>query len=254
MSELLIPTIQSSAIPRLGRQDVHVWFCDLLRYADDRAALAGLLSSDEQTRAARFAFDRDRQRFTLSHGLLRIILAWHMGTEAPHLQFARGAHGKPTVSCAFAASQEIQFSLSHSGDYAVVAVATGRAVGVDLELRRPSVETLKLAQRFFAAGESQVMEKVQGEAQQRLFYQYWTAKEAYLKGRGVGLSLGLDRFEILFDEQSSAARVRLVDSGTLDLAWCVRSLPVPDHLAGALAVEGEECRVQMFDAAACLRR
>lgn len=250
MSGLLISTAESSAVPCLDRQDVHVWFCDLARYDDERAPLAALLSHDEQSRVARFAFERDRHRFTLSHGLLRVILARYVGGEAARIEFERGAHGKPAVSGPPNAKQEIHFSLSHSGDYALVAVATGRAVGVDVEVRRPDVHAFKLAQRFFASGESRQIAQAQGDERQRLFYRYWTAKEAYLKGRGVGLSLGLDQFEILFEGQSPAARVRLTDSGTFDHAWLVQTLPLRDHLAGALAVTGQSWQVRMFDATA----
>ncbi len=254
MSGLLKSLTESSPLPLLDRQDVHVWFCDLLRYADDRATLAALLSVDEQARAARFAFERDRQRFMLSHGLLRLILARYLGTGAGQIQFVAGVHGKPAVSDATSVSPALEFSLSHSGDYALVALATGRAVGVDVELCKPEVEAFKLAQRFFAPGESQAMARLQGEAQQRLFYRYWTAKEAYLKGRGLGLSLGLDRFEILLDGQSPAARVWLTDSGAFDPGWLVLPLPVSDHLAGALAVEGEGWRLRRLDATAFLFR
>jgi len=139
MSGLLIPSRDSSPSPALSREDVHVWFCRLARHDGRRAALAALLSRDEQTRAARFAFERDRHRFILSHGLLRAILARYVGREATQIEFATGAHGKPALSGQSCAVQDIQFSLSHSGAYAVVAVAAGRAVGVDVEVRSGAV-------------------------------------------------------------------------------------------------------------------
>ncbi|HQW90080.1 MAG TPA: 4'-phosphopantetheinyl transferase superfamily protein, partial [Nitrospira sp.] len=163
-------------------------------------------------------------------------------------------HGKPALSGQSCAVQDIQFSLSHSGAYAVVAVAAGRAVGVDVEVRRPDVDALKLAERFFAAGEAQQIIQAQGDAQQRLFYRSWTAKEAYLKGRGVGLSLGLDRFEILFDDGSPLAHVRMTDSGALDTNWQVQSLSLADDVSGALAVEGQAWQVRMCDSSTDLFR
>lgn len=254
MSRLSIPSIDSSPLPALSRRDVHVWFCPLARHEDQRAALAALLSRDEQTRAARFAFDRDRHRFILSHGLLRAILARYVGREPTQIEFATGAHGKPALSSRSCVGQDIQFSLSHSGAYAVVAVAAGRAVGVDVEVCRPDVDALNLAQRFFAAGEARQIIQAHGDAQQRLFYRAWTAKEAYLKGRGVGLSLGLDRFEILFDDGSPLAHVRMTDSGSLDTNWQVQSLSLADDVSGALAVEGPACQVRLCDSSTGLFR
>ena len=252
MAAVLIPSTTSIPSSGLSGQGAHVWFCDLSRHEADRAAIAALLSAEEHTRALRFAFKRDRQRFTLSHGLLRLILARYAGDAAAQLQFETGAYGKPTLLSRSHTGQPIEFSLSHSGQYAVVAVANGRAVGVDIEVCRPDVDALKLAQRFFAPGESQRIAQGHGEEQPRMFYRYWTGKEAYLKGRGVGLSFGLERFELLFDNQLMQAQVRLTDSGILDADWSVHTLQFGEHLAGAIAVEGEGSKLELFDAAALM--
>jgi 4'-phosphopantetheinyl transferase len=238
----------------LDRQDVHVWSCDLSQYDGEQVLLAGLLSVEERSRAARFVFDRDRRHFTLSHGLLRMILGRYLRQAPELIQFEKGSHGKPAICGPSSSAQSIQFSLSHSGDYALLAVALGRAVGVDVELCRPEVDSLKLADRFFAAAESRKIAEVPVDRQQQMFYRYWTAKEAYLKGRGLGLSLGLDRFELLFDELSARARVRSTESGTIDEAWLVRSLSLSDGLVGSLAAEGGGWRVQMVDARLSLFR
>lgn len=250
MSRVPDPTSASPSFPFLDSQAIHIWFCELPRYAGLQDSLAGQLSEDERARAARFAFERDRRRFILSHGLLRLLLSRYTHTKADAIQFATGQHGKPALIGPSASSGGIQFSLSHSGDYALVAVARGPEVGVDVEVRRADVECLKLAERFFTPAESRAIASLHGEAQQRVFYRLWTAKEAYLKGRGVGLSLGLDRFEIVFDGQSSGARVRLTDSGTFDQAWQIQSLSLPDDLAGAIAVEGGEWKLHRYEATA----
>ncbi|MDP9132268.1 MAG: 4'-phosphopantetheinyl transferase superfamily protein [Nitrospirota bacterium] len=254
MPAVLIPSTASSPSPHLAPQDVHVWLCALSRHQSECATLAALLSKDEQSRAARFAFERDRHRFTMSHGLLRTILSRYVSEGPGHIQFRTGPHGKPAVDSRAGAAQPIEFSLSHSGEYAVVAVATGRAVGVDIEVRRSDVDSVQLAQRFFAPGESRHIAQAQGEDRQRMFYRFWTAKEAYLKGIGVGLSLGLDQFELFFDEELAVAQVRLNSTGTPDKNWSVQSLRLADHIAGALAVEGEACRISILDATMILDR
>ncbi len=243
-------TSASQTFPFLSSSDVHVWFCDLLQYADAQETLAAVLSVDEKARAARFAFDRDRQRFILSHALLRLILSRYIQIDAEQVQFSGGQHGKPSISGAGAAAEGIQFSLSHSGSYALVAVGRGRAVGADVEMRKPGLDVLKLAQRFFAPSESQLIAKADGELRQHLFYRFWTAKEAYVKGRGVGLSLGLDRFDVSFEGESSLGRVRWTDSGAVDSAWQIRSLSLRDQLAGAIAVEGDAWELHSYESTA----
>lgn len=251
---MLTPPTECSTFPCLGRQDVHVWSCDLSRHDGDRPSFAALLSIDERNRAARFAFDQHRQRFILSHGLLRVILARYLAAEPGRIQFETGPHGKPALRGQSVAEQGIQFSLSHSSDHALVAVAVKRAVGVDVEWCRPEVEGLKLAQRFFAPDESRAISQAESDDQLQLFYRYWTAKEAYLKGRGWGLSLGLDRFELLFGDLSRPALVRSTESGTLDKDWSVQSFQLADRLIGAVAVEGEGWNVRLLDAATALVR
>jgi len=253
MSRVSHPMRVSPSFPLLNPQAVHVWFCELVDYTGRQDSLAAQLSDDERARAARFAFERDRQRFILSHGVLRLLLSRYTQMDAGEIQFVTGEHGKPAVSGPSGAAAGIQFSLSHSGAYALVAVAHGRDVGVDIEVPKADLECLKLAERFFAPAESQAIAKVHGEEQQRLFYRLWTAKEAYLKGRGVGLSLGLDRFAIVFDEPSSGAQVRLTDSRTFDPTWKIQSLSLPDHLAGAVAVEGGGCELHRYEATAYIR-
>jgi len=250
MSRVPDPTVALPSFPVLDVGAVHVWFCELLRYAGRQASLAAQLSDDERARASRFAFDRDRRRFILSHGLLRMVLSRYLRSEPGEIRFTAGPYGKPALLGSPDVSEGIRFSLSHSGDYALVAVARGREIGVDVEARKAELECLKLAERFFAPAESQAIAKLHGVAQQRLFYAFWTAKEAYLKGRGVGLSLGLDRFEILFDASSPGARVRLTDSGAFEQGWHIHTLSLPEQLAGAVAVEGDDWTVLRCEPAA----
>lgn len=250
MSHVPDRMIASPSFPVRDPQAVHVWFCELSRHASCQTSFAAELSDEERARAARFAFERDRQRFILSHGLLRRVLSRYTLMNADEIHFAVGEHGKPVLSASSEAARDIQFSLSHSGEYALLVVARGREVGVDVEVRKANLECLKLAERFFAPAEMRAMATLHGDAQQRLFYRLWTAKEAYLKGRGVGLSFGLERFEMLFERDSSSARVRLADSGTIDQMWQIQSLSLPDHLAGAVAVAGGDWELHRYESTA----
>mgnify|MGYP000222774281 FL=1 len=250
MSHVPDRMIASPSFPVLDPHTVHVWFCELSRHAECQTSFAAELSDEERARAARFAFERDRQRFILSHGVLRRVLSRYTHINAQDIQFTTGEHGKPALSGPSGAAADVRFSLSHSGEYALLVVARDREVGVDVEVRKANLECLKLAERFFAPAETRAMAALHGDAQQRLFYRFWTAKEAYLKGRGVGLSFGLERFEMLFERDSSAARVRLADSGTIDQTWKIQSLSLPDHLAGAVAVAGGDWELHRYESTA----
>lgn len=141
-------TLAPSVVP-LGSHDLHVWFCPLSRYETQADRFRELLSAEEAARERRFAFPRDRRRFLLSHGLLRVILGAYAGRDPKALQFQMGAYGKPFLLDEVGTAAALRFSLSHSGDHATIAVAWVREVGVDIESSREGLNELELAQRFF---------------------------------------------------------------------------------------------------------
>ena len=72
----------------------------------------------------------------------------------------------------------------------VCALAAGRDVGVDVEdLNRRPVEP-GLVARYFAPSEVKAID-VGAPGWEQRFLNYWTLKEAYLKARGLGISVHL---------------------------------------------------------------
>jgi len=129
---------------------------------------AVILSDDEQVRANRFVFERDRTAWAQSRTILRCILASYAGVPPAALVFAYGEHGKPSLP----AHPDLQFNLSHAGGFAMVAVTAGCSVGVDLEAVRPSVDIGSLLRRL---GETGLPED------RNALYQVWTRREARTK-------------------------------------------------------------------------
>lgn len=106
-------------------------------------AVDGCLDPDERRRAQRFKLDAARARYVAGHGVLRHVLAARLGRRADVLRFTSTAGGKPVL-----ADGGLHFNLSHSGDLVAVAVAPDRAVGVDVELRRPVTRAEGVALRI----------------------------------------------------------------------------------------------------------
>ena len=157
------------------RGDIDAWLVQL-------AAADGWLPSTpaEAERAARLAQAPARSRFLRSHAALRAILARY--TVAP-LEFALAEFGKPYLP----AVPDLKFNLSHSHEIALVAVAHGIEVGVDVEWQRPLAECLSIAERFFPAGEFAAFAEVPAAGREAEFFRRWTRIEAVLKARGIGL-------------------------------------------------------------------
>lgn len=174
----------------MGLGQVHLWTADLDVGPFRLQALLGTLSLEERARALRFRFERDRRRFVAARGLLRSTLASYLGSSPEELRFRYGPYGKPYLSLT-SSYPDIRFNLSRSEGLALYAVALGREVGVDLERLRPWSFARGVAARFFSTREKEALAAAPEPERAELFFACWTAREAHLKARGLGLAGGL---------------------------------------------------------------
>lgn len=120
-----------------------------------------------------------------AHAFLRRAIGRRTGTDPAHLAFELGDAGKPALAGG------PRFSLAHSGDHALLAVADDAEVGADLELVRPELAQPPSAERFFSPRERADLARLAEPERVRRFFQLWTAKEAYRKATGEGIAAGL---------------------------------------------------------------
>ncbi|NWF59658.1 MAG: 4'-phosphopantetheinyl transferase superfamily protein [Fischerella sp.] len=211
--------------------DVHIWRIDLERPEPELQALEATLSSDEIARARRFYFQQHQQRFIAGRGILRAILGRYLGVEPQAVRFEYEPRGKPILGDTYIHSG-LSFNLSHSQDLAVCAVSINRVIGVDIEYIRSVSDVEALAKRFFSPREYAVVRSLPPQQQQKVFFRYWTCKEAYLKATGVGL-VQLEQVEISLTPEEPAKL-------TTDEQWSLIELLPADNYVGAVAVEGFE--------------
>ena len=196
----------------------------------NESRVAAFLSSDERARANRFRFERDRRRYINAHGVMREILAGYVGVDAASLVITRAENGKPCLDNQHRA--DVQFNLSHSGRYGIVAVSVGRPVGVDVEAVRADFTWPELADRYFSRRENAWLRTLPADEALRSFFRLWVAKEAVLKASGVGLSDALREVEPPRGDPGSTAAYGA-------LFW-VSELSISDGYAAALAVSGAD--------------
>lgn len=232
--------------PSLALSDdrVDVWRVSLEMPERERDRLAASLSAEEWERASRFRQSVDRARFVAARGALRSILGRCLGVEPSCLRFSNGPFGKPALAGPPGASA-VEFNVSHSGELALVAASFGRRLGVDLEridVRRSEQE---IAERFFSRREVAALRALPRDRQTDAFFACWTRKEAYLKARGDGLSLPLDRFSVSVSPEEPAALLGSTDDSEPS-RWALRDLGVGPGWAAALAAEGTEWRCRRW--------
>lgn len=222
-----------AAGPSFDEGDVCVWHvrADSLEPADAWR----VLSDDERSHAERFRFARDRDRFTVCRAHLRRILGNYLNQPPEKIRFELGPHGKPRLSAAPRASR-ICFNVTHSRDDALIAVANGREVGIDLEHLRDDLDPLKLASRFLTPGENEFIARHSPEERIAAFLTCWTRKEAWMKAVGVGLTKSLSHFDVTPSLGQRSATLGPLP-GSADL-WTVHELQSAPGAIAAIVVRG----------------
>jgi 4'-phosphopantetheinyl transferase len=138
---------------RPGRE-IHLWSAPL---GPAVSVPADRLPAADRERAARITRPAARRRWLTARWALRTVLAHYLDAGPDEVELRLGPHGKPALA---GPGESLRFNLSHSGELALVAVAAGREVGVDVERIR---------------------------SKPAAYYAAWTRHEAIVKCLGVGL-------------------------------------------------------------------
>jgi 4'-phosphopantetheinyl transferase len=220
--------------PPLDNPSVHVWTISLLP-PSNYTHLSEVLATDERERAARFRLDHDQERFVITRAALRFILGAYTREKAESVKFAYGNSGKPSLANPHS---NLHFSVSHSHELAVIAIAKGRSVGIDIEQIRDDLEAEDLARRFFSAAEIGILERVPPSERLTAFFRIWTGKEAFVKALGDGLARPLNSFDVVLD---AAGRPQLTGTRP-DLQemrrWTLHAVEIAEGYASSVAAEG----------------
>jgi 4'-phosphopantetheinyl transferase len=243
-SGLMPSTSQWLAPPEsldLQGNEVHVWRAVLDQPHDYVQSLMQILADDEAERAEKFYFPRDRTRFTVTRATLRMILGRYLSCEPSELGFSYSQYGKPALAGEFAQAG-LTFNLAHSAGMALYALARDQEIGVDVEHMR-AMEYEQVSERFFSPHEVQALRSLPPEARQEAFFRCWTRKEAYLKARGMGLSLALDMFDVSLAPGEPPALLDIREEGQEPSCWSLYDLSFDPGYAAALAIKGHPSSV-----------
>ena len=144
------------------------------------------ISEERQARVERMRSEKDRITSVVAELTVRMRIMAETGLKNEEISFDYGEHGKPFLH----GREDFQFSFSHAGGY-VAFVCGCRSVGVDIE--RTDREKENIARKHFTENEYEAIYT----RREKTFAEIWTAKEAYVKYLGTGLSKGLNTFDVL---------------------------------------------------------
>ncbi|HEX6733654.1 MAG TPA: 4'-phosphopantetheinyl transferase superfamily protein [Azonexus sp.] len=197
------------------------------------AAAAATLSAAERLRAGCFATASLRERYIIARATLRELLGERLGIAPQAVELACGPYGKPALAGAVAG--RLHFSLSHSEDLAVFALAHAE-VGIDIERLRPLPVADRIVERFFSRHEQAAYRALPAAQKLLGFFNAWTRKEAFIKAAGEGLHHPLDTFDVSLEPGVPACLLRVGQLSGEASGWTLRSFQPGPGFVGALVV------------------
>jgi 4'-phosphopantetheinyl transferase len=152
----------------------------------------GVLSAGERAHLSRLCRAADRQSYAAAHALLRLLLsACVPGVEPGRWQFTASGYGRPELPPPW---RRLRFNLSHTEGLVACIACLDYDCGIDVEPER-GPQSPAFIRHVLAPAEQRAVLAAPEAARSRLFQRYWTLKEAYVKARGTGLSLPVERCE-----------------------------------------------------------
>ncbi len=229
----------------LERYEVHVWRACLNQSHEYIHQLHDVLAADEQVRAAKYSSVSARDHFIIARGLLRTILGRYQGQEPQQLRFQYGVHGKPALAGEDDGDM-VRFNVSHAHELVLIAVTRDHEVGIDIEFVHRRRAEQQIAERFFSAQEVAMLHALPEHMQHEAFYHCWTRKEAYMKARGTGLALPLNRFTVSVSPEEPAVLMDTLHEPGSAASWTLEMVAPGCGYVAAIAVEGTIARVRQW--------
>lgn len=204
--------------------------------ADPRST--NILNTSELERYRRFRFQPDRDAFLTRRLLVRGALSQYASTLPQDWTFVANEFGHPSLAPVWAGTG-LQFNLSRSGDLAVCVISRGCRIGVDVEDAK-GAESIERVAGVLGADEAARLERMPETLRGASFLRYWTLKEAYVKARGVGLSLPVADIQFNY-EQAGMIQVTFGEAVNDEPArWRFAQYRLFDHSIVAVAAEVSE--------------
>jgi len=195
-------TMETNRIIPLTPAEIHLWLAFYDEIIEERlhSAYRELLNTAEKEQEPRFYFAKDQRRYLITRALVRTVLSRYVSIHPKEWIFSTNVYGRPEVVNAQARDACLVFNISHTHGLIVLGVTKCRALGVDVENFRAREVSIDIADYYFAPPEVAALTAAPPSQQQYRFFEYWTFKEAYIKARGMGLSLPLDKFSFHYPD------------------------------------------------------
>jgi 4'-phosphopantetheinyl transferase len=221
---------------KLSDKQIHVFLLELTQFDDNDFLI--FLSKDEKERESSLKVEEKKKQFLVTRGALRKLLSNSLGKPAEEISFSYGQHKKPYIEEQYN-NKTVEFNISHSGDYALIAITLGNKIGVDIEKINYEIDYQSLSNRFFSKKEKEELASTNKEERLDAFYRAWVRKESFIKANGKGIAFGLDQFSVSLNENKKI-KIEITSPNATNEEWYCCDLMDVDNYKTALTSCGDE--------------
>ena len=220
---------------KLLATQAHIWFCHPSEFDNsyELDLAKNWLSKEELKKYQKIFYKEDRIQYLVSHVMLRRVLSEYIDLHPKLWQYDSNSYGKPFISYKHKIIN-LQFNLSHTRRLIALIITQKENCGIDIELIRPLNDYFNIARLVFSQNERITMSKINNnDVLKNYFFSLWTLKEAYIKARGIGLSLDLKKISFSFGKNKSINLFIESELHDHSDSWQIDLFPVnPDHMCG----------------------
>lgn len=226
---------QNNSKMLLKKNEVHVWLISWSKLLIDEKKICEFLNSLEIYKMKQFHFYSDQMRYAAGRAVLNELLPRYIDSSNKKLNIKRNKYGKPYLFVDGKQS-DIKFNISHSGEKIGLIFSWNREVGIDIEEQKEIPDYYEIISQSFHSKEEELFLKSEKKQEYEKFFNYWTLKEAYVKGLGYGLSKDLNSFYI---KKKNDVNYCVYDLTEESEQWSLNLLKFSENYSGAIAISVE---------------
>jgi 4'-phosphopantetheinyl transferase len=184
----------------IDKSQIHLWFHPIFISSEKLDSALNTLTVAERETYNEFPISSPRKiEYLVTRFLVRSVLSKYLHTPPQMIEFTKGEFGRPEISLP---PTDLVFNISHCRDFVVCAIGSNCELGVDLEKTRDLSEIESIIQNHLTPQEKEVIQSFANKDQVEKFYELWTLKEAFIKAKGHGHSLRINRITFSVKDDS----------------------------------------------------
>lgn len=222
---------------------VHIWIANLCSPQRELEPFYHILSEDEKEKTNSYQFRQHQTKYIITHGILRMLLAFYSNSDPEKLQYIYSSYGKPHLWN----NPEITFNISYSNEIGIFAFGFRQPIGIDIEYIRPMPDLQPMTDLLLSEAEKKHITNSSDLSGLNLFYKFWTRKEALVKAAGIGLSYPVRQISVSLEKEEVVEIPNVCTEKSGEGKWFVYELQNLKPYEGVLATKNQVREIHYFD-------